>query len=61
MSGIEVLKKILAVDPKAKVVMVTVVDQPKITEEALELGAIGYVTKPIDETKLIEEVKKALK
>lgn len=60
MSGVDTLKKIKAADANAKVIMVTVVDQPKVTEEAMAAGAVGYVTKPVDEKKLVEEVKKAL-
>jgi len=61
MSGVETLKKIKVADANAKVIMVTVVDQPKITEEAMAAGASGYITKPVDESKLLEEVQKILK
>ena len=58
--GLEALKEIKTVDPNAKVIMVTVMDQPKMTEEAKQLGALDYIPKPIDKAKLVEAVKKAL-
>ena len=61
MDGIATLKEILKEDPKANVIMVTVVDQPKVTAEAKEIGAKNYITKPVDEKKLVAAVKKALK
>lgn len=60
LSGIDTLKEIMKADPEAKVVMVTVVDQPKVTEEAEKLGATNYITKPVDPQKLVDAVKKAL-
>lgn len=60
MAGITALKGIKSLNKNAKVIMVTVVDQPKITEEAMKLGANGYITKPIDSKKLIDTIKKVL-
>ena len=61
MDGISTLKEIKAINPHAKVIMVTVVDQPKVTEEAKKLGASDFITKPVDPKKLINAVKQALK
>ncbi len=47
-SGIEVLKRARELCPKAKVIMVTALDQPEAREEAATYGAVGYITKPFD-------------
>ena len=48
LSGIEVLKRAHALRPRAKIVMVTSVDQEDIREQAFHYGASGYVIKPFD-------------
>ena len=58
--GLVALKEIKTLDPNAKIIMVTVMDQPQMTEEAKKIGALDYIPKPIDKTKLVEAVKKAL-
>jgi len=55
--GMEVLKKI---GKTAKIVVISAVGQDKMVEEAKELGALDYITKPFDNAKVIEVVKKAL-
>ena len=60
MDGIATLKEIKNIDKGAKIIMVTVVDQPKVTEEAKALGAKDFITKPVDPKKLVAAVKKAL-
>ena len=58
--GIVAMKKIKEIDPSAKIIMVTAVDQDGIIEEALKMGAQGYITKPIKVEKLLEEIKKVM-
>ena len=60
MSGLDTLKKIKKVSKNIKVIMVTVVDQPKVTEEAKSNGADAFIIKPVNATKLISIVKKVL-
>lgn len=57
LGGIEVLK---AVGKKVKIIVVSAVGQEKMIEEAKQLGATGYVVKPFDNAKVIEEVKAVL-
>jgi len=59
-TGLQTLRKIKEIDNNAKVIMVTVVDQPEIRKDAEKLGAIDYVTKPVDLDKLADAIKKAL-
>ena len=47
MDGIEVLKKIKEIDPALKVVMMTAVQDEEIVEQAMALGAIDYIKKPV--------------
>jgi two-component system chemotaxis response regulator CheY len=46
--GIQALKIILQINPGAKVVMVTSVEQKHTVQEAIKLGAKDYVVKPFD-------------
>jgi len=56
--GTEVLKEIV---PKgAKAIVISAVGQDSILDQTKELGALGYIIKPFDETKVLEEVNKAL-
>jgi len=45
-TGLEVLKEIRGLDPAAKVIMVTAVQQEAITQDLLEKGAIAVLNKP---------------
>ncbi len=58
--GLAALKAIKEANSAAKVIMVTVIDQPQVTEEAKQAGADGFVNKPIKEEELVETVKKVL-
>ena len=48
--GIQALRAIMKIDPTAKVVMVTSVEQKQIVEDAMKLGARDYIVKPFDKT-----------
>ncbi|AAB90207.1 response regulator [Archaeoglobus fulgidus] len=58
MNGIEALKAIKKIDPSAKVVMCTAVGQEQMVKAAIKLGAKGYIVKPFQAPKVIEELKK---
>jgi len=55
MSGLELLEKIRAKDKDAKIIMVSVADEPPNVEEARRLGADDFVKKPFD-VDYLEEV-----
>ena len=61
MSGLEVLKRIRAVNPAIAVIMVTGNTDPQRAREALELGASAYVDKPFDVPYLKRVVAMALR
>lgn len=63
MSGIEVLKTIIN-DETLKgipVIMVTAKSSPEDTKEALSIGAIEYIKKPVDETELLARLNVVLR
>jgi len=47
-SGIEVLKHIIEIDPKVGIIMITAHQEDELGREALMAGAIDFITKPID-------------
>lgn len=46
--GIQALRAILKINPAAKVVMITSVEEKHIVQDAIKLGARDYVVKPFD-------------
>lgn len=48
MDGMQALKEILALDPSAKVAMVTAMGQQQVIMEAIKSGAKDFVVKPFD-------------
>jgi two-component system, chemotaxis family, chemotaxis protein CheY len=60
MDGISALKAIRTLDPKAKVLMVSAMGQQKLIMEALEAGALDFLVKPFQPTKVVTTVQKCL-
>jgi two-component system chemotaxis response regulator CheY len=58
--GIDALKKIIEIDPDAKVIVVSALHQKSLLLEAIDAGARDYVIKPFDRKELLEAVKRAL-
>ena len=56
MSGLEMLPKVRAERPDVPVIMITAYGDPDTKRKALESGATGLLTKPIDFTLLREEI-----
>ena len=48
MSGVDVLKEIIAIDSLIAVIMITALEHVALAAEAIELGAASYVLKPFD-------------
>lgn len=48
MDGMQVLRRIVDLDSKVGVMMVTAYYEEDIGREALQLGAVDYITKPVD-------------
>ncbi|MDD1678260.1 MAG: response regulator, partial [Methanomicrobiales archaeon] len=60
MNGIEALKAIKTLDAGAKVIMCTAVGQEQMVKLAIKTGAKGYIVKPFQAPKVLEEVKTVL-
>jgi len=60
MDGLTALKAMRAVNPNAKVAMVTAMGQQTVVMEALKAGALDFVVKPFDPARLLQAVQKML-
>ena len=60
MGGLEALRRIKETDPSAKVIIVSAMGQQQIMVEALDSGAVDFIVKPFQPTKVLEAVKKSL-
>ena len=60
MGGIDALREIRDADPAARVLMVSAMGQQRMIVEALEAGAMDFLVKPFQPTKVLETVKKCL-
>ena len=56
MSGLEMLPKVKAARPNVPVIMITAYCDETTKKKAVELGAAGLLTKPIDFTSLRQEI-----
>lgn len=48
MDGLDVLSRVKALDPGVRVIMVTAVHEEGLADTAVRLGAVDYITKPVD-------------
>lgn len=60
MTGIELLQKVKAIDPKMKMIMVTAYPDIDLAVNAMRLGAYDFIIKPADLDLIVMSVKKAL-
>lgn len=56
MDGLQALERIRCIDREAVITMVTVVKDPDVQKKSMKLGAVNYITKPLD----IELLKRSL-
>lgn len=61
MNGLDALRAIKACDKDARVLMVSAMGQQRMIVEALEAGAMDFLVKPFQPTKVLETVKKCLR
>lgn len=60
-SGTEAIKGILKNDPTAKILVVSAIDQKDVLAEALRLGAVDFIVKPFDGTKIESTLKRVFR
>ena len=58
--GVEIVKKIVTLDAKARIMMVTGLSQKNLVLQAMENGAREFVVKPFDESALLEAAAKTI-
>ena len=59
-SGIDSVKRIVAMDPTARVVMCSALGQESLVMEAIEAGAKDFIVKPFKPETVVSTLKKAL-
>ena len=60
LDGIEATKEIIRSYPEARIVMCTAVGQQAKILEAMKAGAKGYIIKPFQAPKVVEEINRVL-
>ncbi len=59
-SGLDAVRKILAVHPEARVVMVSALGQESLVKEAMEAGARDFIVKPFKPERVLATLRKAV-
>ena len=60
MDGIQALKKIKEVDPRATIIMCSAMGQQAMVIESIQSGAKDFIVKPFQADRVLEAVKKAI-
>src|SRR3954468_13005315 len=60
MNGISLLRQLVAAEPGRPVVMITGDRDPELGRQALQQGAAAVLVKPLDEERLLDEIRRAL-
>lgn len=60
LNGIETIKRIVADDPDAVVIMVSALGQKHMVFDALQAGAKNYILKPLNEERLLGVISTVL-
>ena len=60
MDGLSALRQIMAIDPNAKIVMLSRIGQEKSVIEALEAGAETFLVKPFDSKNVLAAVDRVM-
>ena len=60
MSGIEVVREIIKIDPNAKILMCSAMGQQSLVIEAIQAGAKDFVVKPFQPSRVLEAVERVL-
>lgn len=58
MDGKEALKKLLVMDPEAKVVMCSSLGHQALITESMKIGAMGFIVKPFEPYSMLDVIKK---
>ena len=61
MNGMDALVEIRQLDSRAKVIMLTALDQQLVAAQAVHMGAKEFLVKPVPPTRLLLALKKVLR
>ena len=59
--GLMIVQEIMEIDPKARIVIVTILDHEPLVRQALKMGVKDFVIKPFKADQLVKVVEEALK
>ncbi len=60
MDGLQALTEIRELDPQAKVIMLTALDQELAATRAIHIGAKDFLVKPVPPNRLLKSLKRVL-
>jgi two-component system chemotaxis response regulator CheY len=60
MNGLEAMRKIFAINPKAKVIMCSALGQQSLIVEAIRAGVKDFIVKPFKPERILSAIDKAL-
>lgn len=60
MGGIEAVRKIIEIDPQARILMCSAMGQQALVAEAIQAGAKDFVIKPFQPSRVLEAVQRVL-
>jgi two-component system chemotaxis response regulator CheY len=59
MDGITALEELRAIDPDAKIIMVSAMGQQALLIQAISMGACDYIVKPFNKERVMDAFRKA--
>ena len=59
-NGIEATQRILEIEPTAKVIACSTLDDDSMINKALDAGCVQYITKPFEKEKLLDVIEQAI-
>ena len=60
MNGLEVQAEISSLSPRTRVIVITGREDPKMKQAVLRAGAVAFFSKPFDDGKFLDAVRRAL-
>jgi two-component system chemotaxis response regulator CheY len=61
MNGLEAMRQIFALEPKARVIMCSALGQQNLIVEAIKAGVKDFIVKPFKPERILSAIEKALK
>ena len=61
MNGLEAMRKILSINPKARIIMCSALGQQNLIVDAIKAGVKDFIVKPFKPERILSAIAKALK